>query len=131
MAGAATRLEGFCEAKDYAHGLKSMGTEPPPQIAVLTVPAATAALVFYDWLRRATSPSARVSKVTSDRADNDSALFAKTLYAACASSVLCSLAVPNGFAQVHRVHLNDPKLHHLDFACFCIPAGRMGPKLGP
>ncbi|CAE7237457.1 ilvD [Symbiodinium sp. CCMP2592] len=33
-------------------------------------------------------------------------------------------------AQVHRVHLNDPKLHHLDFACFCIPAGRMGPKLG-
>ena len=25
--------------------------------------------------------------------------------------------------QVHRVHLNDPKLHHLDFACFRVPPG--------
>lgn len=33
--------------------------------------------------------------------------------------------------MVHRVHLNDPKLHHLDFACFCIPTGEQEPRILP
>eukprot|EP00439_Symbiodinium_sp_Y106_P025202 s1136_g3.t1 len=42
--------------------------------------------------------------------------------------VLAKYAAQVRSAHVHRVHLNDPKLHHLDFACFCIPAGEQEPR---